>query len=460
MTAAHGAVSLGTRRPMRVSCQATNPGGRQRLILPGDAQFNQGPGQQSSRLIIPGQGNSRQGGSSSLSMNQTRDFRPPPGFMDLDSPDAATKPDPSDGPSLPAEVMLERLSRESDAWTTLARFLGQLVPLGYDSATVEEVAGVERRRQHLWLTALQVYTSLAKDMKKSDLEEFEVPGGDEILAELKFLTHEQRLPAVRYIQARQMDAQSARVLARAIKEWVRREGDKQGFSNAPADCLAFKYYRDSIETRDPVESAALAKSGLDLAVTPSARQALGGLLEPKKEPTPEEAAAAKLPRLSTLHLMPTDLGTRLLPIAGAFESTAPATLRACPRAQGRGDFFSTVALPAGSSAHDWVALPLWPALAQAGTPAGLRVANCSVLQAGMGSAKAGPGLLVVDVGPASAAGDGWRLVESAAQPGGLSVLRPGEDAAGASHVAAILFLCRPPAIATGAAAKTSELLSL
>lgn len=38
--------------------------------------------------------------------------------------------------------------------------------------------------------------------------------------------------------------QSARVLARAIKEWVRREGDKQGFSNAPADCLAFKYYRD------------------------------------------------------------------------------------------------------------------------------------------------------------------------------------------------------------------------
>lgn len=141
---------------MRVSCQATNPGGRQRLILPGDAQFNQGPGQQSSRLIIPGQGNSRQGGSSSLSMNQTRDFRPPPGFMDLDSPDAATKPDPSDGPSLPAEVMLERLSRESDAWTTLARFLGQLVPLGYDSATVEEVAGVERRRQHLWLTALQV----------------------------------------------------------------------------------------------------------------------------------------------------------------------------------------------------------------------------------------------------------------------------------------------------------------
>lgn len=58
------------------------------------------------------------------------------------------------------------------------------------------------------LPAPQVYTSLAKGMKKSELEEFEGPGGDEILAELKFLTHEQRLPAVRYVQARQMDAQA------------------------------------------------------------------------------------------------------------------------------------------------------------------------------------------------------------------------------------------------------------
>lgn len=43
-------------------------------------------------------------------------------------------------------------------------------------------------------------------------------------------------------------SQNARVLARAIKEWVRREGDKQGFSDAPADCLAFKFYRDVSST--------------------------------------------------------------------------------------------------------------------------------------------------------------------------------------------------------------------
>jgi hypothetical protein len=38
--------------------------------------------------------------------------------------------------------------------------------------------------------------------------------------------------------------QSSEALARAMKEWERRPGERNGFSDSPGDCLAFKYLRD------------------------------------------------------------------------------------------------------------------------------------------------------------------------------------------------------------------------
>ena len=41
-----------------------------------------------------------------------------------------------------------------------------------------------------------------------------------------------------------MALQEATTLSRAVKEHGRRRGQSEGFSIAPGDCLAFKYYRD------------------------------------------------------------------------------------------------------------------------------------------------------------------------------------------------------------------------
>ena len=38
--------------------------------------------------------------------------------------------------------------------------------------------------------------------------------------------------------------QEVSVLARAAKEQERRQGDKEGFTSSPGDCLAYKYHRD------------------------------------------------------------------------------------------------------------------------------------------------------------------------------------------------------------------------
>ena len=41
-----------------------------------------------------------------------------------------------------------------------------------------------------------------------------------------------------------MPEQEATVLAREVKEHERRAGQKEGFSEHPGDCLAYKHYRD------------------------------------------------------------------------------------------------------------------------------------------------------------------------------------------------------------------------
>ena len=38
--------------------------------------------------------------------------------------------------------------------------------------------------------------------------------------------------------------QETNVLSRAIREHARRQGQHEGFSTSPGDCLAYKYFRD------------------------------------------------------------------------------------------------------------------------------------------------------------------------------------------------------------------------
>lgn len=38
--------------------------------------------------------------------------------------------------------------------------------------------------------------------------------------------------------------QMATLVSRSVKEQQRRKGENEGFSEAPGDCLAYKYYRD------------------------------------------------------------------------------------------------------------------------------------------------------------------------------------------------------------------------
>lgn len=91
-------------------------------------------------------------------------------------------------------------------------------------------------------------------------------GGAELLYEIRLLSAQQRAAAARYIVDNKLDAKGAQDLARAMKDFPRRRGDKGWDSfdyGIPGDCLSFMYYRQGREHMNPSEERT---SALELAL--------------------------------------------------------------------------------------------------------------------------------------------------------------------------------------------------
>ena len=213
-----------------------------RLILPG--QSGTPPPRQGGGLIIPSApsgGGSGQLAASSDGTPFMRNFRPPPGFMN----EGAQLAEPAASP----DAMLDRIEAGAGHWHELAKLLPALHAAGVDGGVVEERTGVERKLQNLWTGAAQIYDSLkAGGAPQPVLAHYDRDGGESLLYELRFLSMQQRLAAAEYIAQRQLEPREASILARSMKEHERRTGGKDGFTDSPGDCLAYKHYRD-VSTR-------------------------------------------------------------------------------------------------------------------------------------------------------------------------------------------------------------------
>ena len=239
-----------------------------KLFIPG--QEGSGPRQGGGSLILsstPGEGKTTASSADAGSMPVRQNFRPPPGFMD-DSGDGISSKEMS------TDEMMRCLQSQSGHWYELATYLPKLQREGIDGAIVEEMTGIDRRQQNVWSNASMVYGSLRKGGKVANLEYFDLAGTEYLLYELRFLSIEQRAKAANYIVEQELDPQESLVLARAIKEHERRKGEKEGFSDSPADCLAFKYYRDALENQGGDDMKTYIEKGLAVAETDAARETL------------------------------------------------------------------------------------------------------------------------------------------------------------------------------------------
>lgn len=415
-----------------------------KLVIPGqDGPLKKSGGS----LILPGGGNEgptrSPEGPPTTQPGGFTNFRPPPGFMD-DSTESTSQD------NLSVDEMLRDLQSNRGYWHQLAGYLPKLQREGIDGSIVEEMSGIDRRTQNMWINSSVVYLSLRKSGKVPQLEFFDQAGGEKLLHELRFLSVDQRIVTANYIADNRLDESESAILARSVKEHERRRGENEGFSSSPADCLAYKYYRDAIENKKQEEVEKIINKGLALAETESARKALESLIQntsPQEKKDPRKTA-----KLEVVRLLKNEVGYRPIPLAGNLKSLDGDLVKRAPKVSSTG-VFSKFTIPEEGVDFDWMPLPSWSALTLAKHPVAIELSNCADSRAlrvttGIETEKdllklQGQALIVIDI-KASTDDQESYYVGRQANKETYDILELQEIVDSSSILGKVILVCRPP----------------
>ncbi|KAJ0823920.1 putative rubisco accumulation factor 1 [Helianthus annuus] len=170
-------------------------------------------------------------------------FRPPP----------SQSPIPPKYRNLDTPARLDVLTNRLGVWYEYAPLIPPLIQDGFDPSTLEEITGISGAEQNILVVGAQVRESLVQSDVDPEILEFFDKGGAELLYEIRLLTNNQRADVAKYMLENKFEPSDAQELARAIKDYPRRRGDRgwERFDyTLPADCLAFMYYRQALEYRE------------------------------------------------------------------------------------------------------------------------------------------------------------------------------------------------------------------
>ncbi|XP_030472233.1 rubisco accumulation factor 1.1, chloroplastic [Syzygium oleosum] len=193
-------------------------------------------------------------------------FRPPP------------SPLPSQFRSLDTAGRLDILANRLGLWFEYAPLIPSLIQEGFTPPSIEEVTGLSGVEQNRLVVAAKVRDSLIQSQTDPDVVAAFDLGGAELLYEIRLLSAAQRSAAAEFIVRNKFDAKGAQDLARAMKDFPRRRGDKgwEKFEyKLPGDCLSFMYYRQSREHRNPSEQRT---SALEQALTAAETEKAKGVI--------------------------------------------------------------------------------------------------------------------------------------------------------------------------------------
>ncbi|KAF7142636.1 hypothetical protein RHSIM_Rhsim05G0175300 [Rhododendron simsii] len=194
-------------------------------------------------------------------------FRPPP------------PPLPPKFRSLDTPARLEVLTNRLGLWFELAPLIPALLQEGFSPTTIEQITGISSLDQNCLVVASQVRQTLTDPETLAFFEN----SGSEILYEIRLLSTSQRNAVARYLVENNSDAKAARELARAMKDFPKRRGDKgwESFDYMiPTDCLAFMYYRQALEHKNPSDQRTAAlQQALEVVVSDKAKKRILADLE-------------------------------------------------------------------------------------------------------------------------------------------------------------------------------------
>nr|GMC92741.1 rubisco accumulation factor 1, chloroplastic [Ipomoea batatas] len=280
-------------------------------------------------------------------------FRPPP------------SPLPSKFRNLDTSSKLDVLTNRLGLWFEYAPLITSFIREGFTHSTLEEITGISGVEQNRIVVAAQVRDSLVQSEIDAETLSFFDRGGAELLYEIRILSAAQRATAADFLVGNNFDAKQAETLARAMKDFPMRLGDRgwAAFNaNSPGDCLAFSYFRLAQEYGaaglEELRRQSLQK-GLEFVVSEAAKLLLEAELEGKaelKEAVVDEVVTVPLVRMQLGELAESTVVV-VLPVSKAEATQVEAAPWNC---EGTGNFGI---VEAEKEWRRWVVLPGWQPIA-------------------------------------------------------------------------------------------------
>jgi len=276
------------------------------------------------------------------------------------SPDSSSlgSPPPGGSPEIDAEALLIALRRKQGSWVEWGQACQQLQKAGYNPQTLFEETGFEPTHQSQVIVGSQVYNSMVAAGVSEAVQSYFQGRGSDILYEFRILSQDQRAAAAELALSKNLDADSAREVAKALKEFSYRKRLPEGFSDHPGDALAYSYWRLARQHEDLQTRSRLIAEGLKFAHSDTARQQVEKLLTDFTR-----IKARPAPTLPFYRPTSDDELPRMVPVAGQLPLTV--------------DIFQSLSIPPDANPFRivqtdpggaWVPLPGWQVILTATEP--------------------------------------------------------------------------------------------
>jgi len=301
------------------------------------------------------------------------------------------------------DTMLRSLRQKQGNWVEWGKACQQLQKAGYAPQAIFEATGFEPIQQNQIIVGSQVYASLEKAGASEAVQLHYANRGSDILYELRLLTQPERANAAELILSHKLDADDAREVARAIKDFSRLRTLPAGFSEHPGDAIAYQCWKLARQNTDLQERSRLIAKGLKFAHTETARQQVEQLLVDFTVAPKRPAPSLPFYRLESEEELP-----RLVPVVGEMPLT-PADIQAVPLVEETEPF--RLVKFAGEQA--WVPLPGWQVVLSAEDPVAI-LCNSDRLPNQVNNTP-GPVLVIVDRSQREWDANSYFVVDSSGQ---------------------------------------------
>lgn len=257
-----------------------------------------------------------------------------------------------------AQELLRKLRQKQGNWVEWGQACAYLQKAAYNPQEIFEATGFEPAQQNQVIVGAQVYNSLEKEEASQEVLSHYAQRGSDVLYELRLLTQQERASTATLTWQHQLDAEEAREVAKAVKDFSRFRNLPEGFSNHPGDAVAYQCWKLARQNSDFQVRSRLIAKGLKFAHTQTARQHIEQLLTDFTVVPKKPAPTLPFYRQESAEEIP-----RLVPVVGELPLT-PQDLQAVPLVEETEPF--RIVKFAGEQA--WVPLPGWQVVLGAEDP--------------------------------------------------------------------------------------------